>query len=198
MSGGTVDVRDLPTYGFGTRSLMWWGTVGLMLIEGTVFAIALLMYFYLRGIAPAWPLGAPLPALRWGVANTLLLLASLWPNWRAQRAAQREDRAAARRWLAVCVLMALGFLVLRALEFRTLGVSWHANAYGSLVWLLLGLHTTHLITDTIDTLVLTVLLYSGPFEGKRMVDVAENALYWYFVVGSWLPVWAVIYLAPRL
>jgi cytochrome c oxidase subunit I+III len=28
------------------------------------------------------------------------------------------------------------------------------------------------------------------------VDVSENALYWYFVVGSWLPIYAVIYLAP--
>jgi cytochrome c oxidase subunit I+III len=28
--------------------------------------------------------------------------------------------------------------------------------------------------------------------------VSENALYWYFVVLSWLPIYAVIYLAPRL
>jgi heme/copper-type cytochrome/quinol oxidase subunit 3 len=34
---------------------------------------------------------------------------------------------------------------------HALNVSWDANAYGSVVWLLLGLHTTHLITDTIDT-----------------------------------------------
>jgi cytochrome c oxidase subunit 3 len=84
----------------------------------------------------------------------------------------------------VCVLISLVFLALRGLEFTTLNVSWHANAYGSVVWLLLGLHTTHLITDTVDTTVLAVLLYTGPFEGKRFVDVSENALYWYFVVGA--------------
>jgi heme/copper-type cytochrome/quinol oxidase subunit 3 len=37
----------------------------------------------------------------------------------------------------------------------------------------------------------------GPLEGKRFVDVSENALYWYFVVLSWLPIYAVIYWAAR-
>jgi cytochrome c oxidase subunit 3 len=40
--------------------------------------------------------------------------------------------------------------------------------------------------------------FTGPLEGKRFVDVSENALYWYFVVLSWLPIYAVLYLAPRL
>lgn len=192
-----LDVSNLPTYAFGTGSLMWWSTMGLMLIEGTVFAIAVMMYFYLRGVAAAWPLDAVPPELRWATLNTVVLLLSMAPNELARRAAQREDRRGTRLWLSVCVFFALVFLALRALEFTTLNVSWHANAYGSIVWLLLGLHTTHLITDTIDTGVLAVLLFTGPFEGKRYVDVCENAVYWYFVVASWLPLYAVVYLAPR-
>jgi len=90
------------------------------------------------------------------------------------------------------------FLVLRGFEFTTLNVMWYANAYGSIVWLLLGLHTTHLVTDAVDTAVLVALLYRGPFEGKRLVDTSENAIYWYFVVLSWLPIYAVVYLVPRV
>jgi hypothetical protein len=60
-----------------------------------------------------------------------------------------------------------------------------------------SLHTTHLVTDTWDTAVLDALFFPGPLEGKRYVDVSENALYWYFVVLSWLPIYAVVYLAPR-
>ena len=86
---------------------------------------------------------------------------------------------------------------MRGFEFTTLNVRWDTNAYGSVVWLLLGLHTTHLITDTVDTVVLAVLFFTGPLEGKRFVDVSENALYWYFVVVSWLPIYAVIYWVPR-
>ena len=194
----TIDVRHLPSFGFSHRSLMWWATAGLMLIEGTAFAIAVAMYFYLRDINAAWPLNAPPPDWRWGTLNTGVLLASLVPNQFVKRAAERLERRAARAWLVVCLLFALAFLVVRTLEFTALNVTWYANAYGSIVWFLLGLHTTHLVTDTIDTLVLAVLLYTGPFEGRRFVDTSENALYWYFVVLSWLPIYAVIYLAPRV
>lgn len=193
-----IDVRHLPTYGFGSASLMWWSTWGLMLIEGSVFAIAVLMYFYLRGISASWPIAAPAPDLIWGTLNTGLLLASLLPNELARRAAEREDRPKARLWLVVCVLFSLAFLGLRALEFGALHAAWHSNAYGSVVWLLLGLHTTHLVTDTVDTTVLAVLLFTGPFSGRRFADVGENAMYWYFVVGSWLPLYAVIYFGARL
>jgi heme/copper-type cytochrome/quinol oxidase subunit 3 len=192
-----LDVRALPTYGFGHRSLMWWSTLGLMLIEGTVFAIAAMMYFYLRSIAPAWPMAASAPDLRWGTLNTIVLVASLVPNQLAKRAAEREDLERARIWLAICLLASVAFLAIRGFEFAALNVSWYTNAYGSVVWLLLGLHTTHLVTDTIDTGVLAVLLFIGPLEGKRFVDVSENALYWYFVVLSWLPIYVVIYWVPR-
>jgi heme/copper-type cytochrome/quinol oxidase subunit 3 len=193
-----LDVRDLPSFGFGHRSIIWWATIGLMLIESTVFALAALSYFYLRGLAAEWPLDAPPPGLVWASVNTLVLLASLWPTWLAKRAAERYDRRAATLWMTVCMAFALVFLAVRWLEFTTLNVTWSANAYGSIVWFLLALHTTHLITDTIDSAVLTVLLYTGPFEGKRYVDVSENAVYWYFVVASWIPIYVVIYIAPRI
>ena len=193
----TIDVRHLPSFGFSSRSLLWWATAGLMLIEGTGFAIGIAMYFYLRDINAAWPLNAPPPDWRWGTVNTAVLVASMVPNALVKRASQRQDRRATRLWLVVCLLFAVAFLAVRVLEFATLNVKWYANAYGSIVWFLLGLHTTHLVTDTIDTTVLTVLLYSGPFQRKRFVDASENALYWYFVVLSWLPIYAVIYLAPR-
>jgi cytochrome c oxidase subunit III len=49
-----------------------------------------------------------------------------------------------------------------------------------------------------DTGVLTALMCIGPIEERRFVDVSENSMYWYFVVLTWLPIAAVIYLAPRL
>ena len=194
----TIDVPRLPSFGFSHRSLLWWATAGLMMIEGTGFAIGIAMYFYLRDINAAWPLNAPPPDWRWGTLNTIVLFASMVPNQFAKRAAERLDRRATRNWIVVCLLFAIAFLVVRTLEFAALNVTWYGNAYGSIVWFLLGLHTTHLATDTIDTTVLAVLLYTGPFRGKRFVDASENALYWYFVVLSWLPVYAVIYLAPRV
>jgi heme/copper-type cytochrome/quinol oxidase subunit 3 len=34
--------------------------------------------------------------------------------------------------------------------------------------------------------------------GKRFSDAEDNAFYWYFVVLSWLPLYAVLYWLPRL
>lgn len=197
-TGSVIDVSGLPSFGFSHRSLMWWGTMGLMLIEGTVFAIGVMSYFYLRALAPEWPIAADPPALAWGTANTVVLLLSLWPNHLAKRAAERYQRGRAALWVAVCLVLSVAFLALRALEFTALNTRWNDNAYGAVVWFLLGLHTTHLVTDTVDTAVLGTLLVTGPFDRRRYVDVSENALYWYFVVFSWLPIYAVIYLAPRV
>ena len=38
----------------------------------------------------------------------------------------------------------------------------------------------------------------GPVEELRFVDESENAVYWYFVLLAWLPIYGVIYWAPRL
>jgi len=197
MTTQDINVARLPTYVYGSRSMMWWGTMGLMLIEGTVFAITVVVYFYLRSHSSTWPVNRA-PELFWGGLNTAIMLGSLLPNWLAKRAAEREDKQGARRWLVACLLVALAFLAVRVFEFGALNTRWDSNAYGSVVWMLLALHTTHLVTDTIDTTVLTVLMYTGPLEGKRFVDVSENAMYWYFVVGSWLPIYAVIYWGARL
>jgi len=95
------------------------------------------------------------------------------------------------------MLVSIAFLVVRGFEFTALNTRWDSDAYGSAVWMLMGLHTTHLITDAYDSLVLTVLMFTGPLEGKRFVDVSENAAYWYFVVLSWIPIYAVIYWGAR-
>jgi heme/copper-type cytochrome/quinol oxidase subunit 3 len=196
-AGAALDVKSLPSYGFGARSLMWWGTLGVMAIEGTAFAMTAVVYFYLRAQADVWPLGVPPPELAWGTLNTLILVASAVPNQLAKRAAYRHDLGAVRRWMAVCIAFAVAFIGVRGFEFTALNCKWDTNAYGSVVWLLLGLHTTHLVTDFVDTVVLAVLMLTGPLEGKRFADVAENAVYWDFVVLAWLPIYAVIYWAPR-
>ena len=41
-------------------------------------------------------------------------------------------------------------------------------------------------------------MFVGPVDEHRFVDVSENAMYWYFVVLTWLPIYAVIYFAPRI
>ena len=198
MSRPVIDVGKLPPYAFHHRSIIWWGTMGMIAIEGTMFAMFLMAYLYLKGRSPHWPPGHFPPDLFWGTVNTLVMFASALPNHLTKKAAERLQLRQVRRWMAVALVLGLAFNVIRIFEFRSLNVWWDENAYGSIVWALLGFHTTHIVTDFVDSLVLLVLLFVGPLEQSHFVDVADNAMYWYFVVVSWIPIYAVIYIAPRI
>jgi cytochrome c oxidase subunit 3 len=195
----TLDVSGLSDHAFGSRSIMWWATMGIIAIEGTVFIITIATYFYLQGNEPVWPpADTAVPGLKWATINVFILLVSLVPNQFVKSAAEKMDMAGVRRWMIVADLFAIAFVICRAFEYTTLHVSWDSNAYGSVTWTLLSLHTLHLVTDLADSVVLTVLMFTR--HGKkptRFVDVAENAFYWYFVVLSWLPIYAVLYWVPR-
>jgi heme/copper-type cytochrome/quinol oxidase subunit 3 len=187
----------LPTYGFGHRSLMWWGTAMMMMIEGTAFAIMIVVYFYLRTVSGTWPYGSPAPDLLWGTLNVVLILVSAIPNVYTDKAALDQNLQKVRIGLVILCAIGVTTLLVRALEFATLNVTATDNAYGSVIWVLLGLHTFNLVTDYADTIVLTTLMFKGPLEGKRFVDIAENSGYWDFIVLTWLPIYAVVYWAPR-
>jgi cytochrome c oxidase subunit III len=193
----SLDVSDLPSYAFSHQSPMWWGTLGMIAIEGTVFALAIATYFYLRSHSDTWPMTALPPDLLWGTINTAIMLGSLVPNHLAKKAAEKHEVFGVRLWLMAGLVFGAAFLAVRVMEFAALNVRWDSNAYGSIVWTLLGFHTAHLATDFADTVVLAVLFFTGPLEGKRFVDVSENAFYWYFVVWAWLPIYFVIYWGAR-
>ena len=192
-----LDVHRLPDHAFGHQGLIWWGTVGFIVIEGSLFVMALVTYFVLRTRVPDWPPSLPNPDHTLGTVNTLVLLLSLVPNVLAKKAAERYDLHGVHRWMWVMLLFGLVFLSIRAFEFPALAASWDSNAYGSIVWFIMGLHTLHLLTDVGDSAVLLALMYSRHVEPKRFVDVSENALYWFFIVLGWLPVYVTIYFAPR-
>jgi len=196
----TTDLAPLPTYAFGRRSLTWWGIIAFFLIEGTAFALAVAAYFFLMGQEQAWPPPAVQPpGLLPGTLFTILIVLSEIPNTAIKWAAEREDLPRVRGLLVLISLIGLVLLVLRGFEFNALNVLWHENAYGSVVWMLLVLHTTHILTDWIDTLVLAALMFTTHgTEGRRMVDCSENAVYWRFVWLLWLPIYVLIYWLPRL
>jgi cytochrome c oxidase subunit III len=196
--GAALDVSALPSFGFSHRSPMWWGTLGMIAIEGTVFALTIMCYFFLRSHSHSWPMGVRAPDLLWGTVNLVLILASAVPNELAKKAGERYDAHGVRLWLGITLAVGLALLAVRVMEFAALNVRWDSNAYGSVVWTLLGFHTAHLATDWADSAVLEVLFFTGPLEGKRFVDVSENSLYWYFVVLAWIPIYLVIYWGARV
>jgi heme/copper-type cytochrome/quinol oxidase subunit 3 len=192
----TADVARLPTYRFSYRSPLWWGTLAFVTIEGLGFVFTIAVYFYLRGQDPDWHL-YPRPGLVWSSLLTALLILSEIPNTWTKRAALAQDLRRVRIGLVIMAAIGVAAIGLRVFEFTTLNIRWDTNAYGSTLWVLIGLHTTHLVTDVGETLVFLVMIFAGPLDARRFSDVEDNQAYWDFVVLAWLPVYFTMYWAPR-
>lgn len=190
-------VRELPTVTFGHRSLMWWGTLGFMTIEGWSLALIAAMYFYIRQNFLTWPpVTTPLPSLTIPTINLGIMIVSVIPAWLADRAARRLDLGGVKRWLLISTLISLPIPVLRWYELWALNVRWDSNAYGSAAWLLVGSHATLLILDVADTIGLTLFYWFKRMPIKAMSDTSDNSFYWYYMVAIWVVVYLIVYVGP--
>ena len=58
--------------------------------------------------------------------------------------------------LPVMVGVGMVLLVIRGFEFNSLNCCWTDDAYSSIIWALLLLHASHILTDWLDTVVLAL------------------------------------------
>jgi cytochrome c oxidase subunit III len=195
-----LDVAALPDRSVDARAPIWWGNLGMVAIEGTMFALTAATYFYLRLQSPQWPpAGVELTDLPIPTGTLAVLLISLLPALWVDRAAVADDTRGMRRGLLVLVLLGLAALYLRTWEFIEQDVRWDANAYGSIVWTILGLHAFHLLAVTGETgFLLAVARSKDPIDELHRLDIRTTAVYWDFVIASWVGLYAILYLSPRL
>lgn len=194
-----LDVSGLPTTVFGHRGTLWWGTVGFIAVEGTTLAVAVWAYFYLMRNFERWPpFGAPLPDLTAATLGTIALLVMIPVMRRAARRAHDVDATGARRWLWAAAGLGGIVAVCRSFEFAAVHVRWDGDAYGSLLWILLGLHASLVLVDILETLAIAALLGSERRNLDHFADVDDAALYQYFLSLAWIPIYVAIYILPRV
>ncbi len=193
----TLDVSDLPSVAFGRSNTTWLANVLYMTIEGMMFALMFASYFYLRTRVQQWPPGHLAPELRYGVANAIVFVLSVIPARWVQRVAPSGDRRAIRNGLAVLAAFATAAVIIRVFEFTALNCRWSDDAYSSTLWVLIGMHAGHLVTELIETLVILAVAFTPKMEGTRLADAAINSDYWYFVVVTGLLNFLFVYALPR-
>jgi len=201
-----IDVSELPHHEFDTYDPVWWGNNGLLAIETSMFAILIATYFYLRQNFALWPppiaqLTAPLrplPLLGYATANTILLVLGCIPMILTDRASRRGDVRATQIGLVICFVLGIAAMVLRGFEFSAMQFRWDSNAYGSVVWFMLGMHALHLLVLSSEIALLMIWTFTREFDMKHRVDVVTVAVYWYWVVAIWLILFTIIYFTPRL
>ena len=201
-----IDVSELPHHEFDTYDPVWWGNNLLLTIETSMFGILIATYFYLRQNFPLWPPPVaqltdtlrPLPILTYGTANTILLVLSCAPMVMTDLSARRGNRSMSQVGLVIAVVCGLVAIILRSFEFSAVYFRWDSNAYGSIVWFMLGMHMLHLVVLTTEAVLLTIWVFTREYDMKHRVDVVTLAVYWYWVVAIWLILYGVIYFTPRL
>ena len=195
----TLDVSTLPEFSVSSQAPLWWGQACLVLIELTTFSILIAMYFYYRLSVDMWPpAGVQLPHVELPTLALLPLLASAMASYAASVAAQKNDRPGMVRAMAANAILAIAFLALRAIEWRTLNFRWDTDVHGSVFYAILFLHTLDVIGDLTYTIVLIIVIARGNYGGMQRVGVHVDTVVWYFLVAVWIPLYLVIYWGPRM
>jgi cytochrome c oxidase subunit 3 len=193
-----IDLRALPDVVFGPRDIMWWGTLGFVLIEGFTLVLCAAVYIYLQQNFSTWPPEhTPRPSLGAPTAQVLVMLASIPVVLWTSKAARRFDLGKVRIGLVVATLFNAAFVALRAVELLvSLHVKWDMNAYASAQWLVLGAHATLLAVELVEVGGMALIFWLAPVEDKHFSDVADMVFYWLFMVLSWVPLYVLCFLAP--
>jgi heme/copper-type cytochrome/quinol oxidase subunit 3 len=204
-----LDVSGLPNSAVGPREPVWWGNALLMFIETTTIVLLLVSYFYIRRNFQEWPppqastipsIMHPVPDLPIPTAELILLLISWLPMYWTARAGKRDQAGAVKIGLAIMLAVNVALVVLRFLELRPahLKFRWDDNAYGSVIWTIVGLHLTYLLAGAAEFFIMLFWVLRHGLDWKHGLDVALAADYWYWVIATWAACYLTVYWGARL
>lgn len=207
MSARAADDRSievvLPHHTSGTRAFGWWGMVGLIATEATLFGALISSYFYLRFTSGSvvWPPGEiAKPSLTLPLIMTAILWSSSIPVHLADSGIKKGKQGRLKVGLLLGFILGAAFLGIQiAVEYpETLHeFSPSTNVYGSLFYGLTGLHGAHVAVGLLFSLWTQLRAWRGHFDQHRHVTVQNFAMYWHFVDAVWAGVLFTIYLSPH-
>lgn len=192
------DVSDFSRFNPGRQAPVWWGMVGLILIEASVVGGFIATYFYLRLMSSQWPpAGVTPPELFWPTLSTLLLLTSAVTMWWSSKAIVKEKYNQFVIAIFLSVALAGTVLLLRWQQFQAFDFRWDSHAYGSVVWTISGFHFTHVVSALVGTAVVGILGIKRYFNPRQQIGVIVDTMYWNFVSLVWIPLYVMLYWVPR-
>jgi cytochrome c oxidase subunit III len=161
----------------------WWAMVLTIATEATLFGTVFGAYYYLRFRVSHWPPpGVALPEVTAPLTISIVLALTSIPMALAVRAS-REGLLARTRWLVGAALVVqAGFF---AMQWHLIAddparFSPRGSAYGSIYYVMLGLHEGHVGVGLLLDVWLLLKL-AGGFTRYRLVATQVIAYYWHFV-----------------
>ncbi|CAN5658546.1 cytochrome c oxidase subunit 3 [soil metagenome] len=202
----TIDVSSLPSTMFDTHAPIWWGNTWGLVIETVVFGCLIAAYFSIWTMLSPFPpprvdrfpiISNPVPDLTIPPINLVVLLVSLIPDILLDLNARKKNEKGVKIFLVVTLAFNIAAIILRFYEFDSLHFKWNDNAYGSITWTILGMHLIHLFVMACEDIFGIVWVFAKGLDEKQAFDLTVTAVYWYWVVGVWVLLYALVYLGPR-
>jgi heme/copper-type cytochrome/quinol oxidase subunit 3 len=168
----------------------WWGMVLLIATEFTLFTCLIASYFYLRFQEVQWPpAGIEKPSVTLPLVFTAMLVVASAPIYGAVRAARAGSARTAWLLLATAAAIQGTYLGLQLHLFvgDMNSFSPTESAYGSIYFVLVGLHHVHVAVGLALDAWLLLALVRG-LTNYRLIGLRVIALYWYFVAFIAIPV----------
>jgi cytochrome c oxidase subunit III len=174
----------------------WWGMVIVIATEGMIFLVLLAANFFLRATSKQWPpSGIELPELFQTSIFTAVLLGSSLPIFWVDWAIERGRMRAVRIGLALSWIMGAAFLVHTMLDFRELHFGWQDTSYGSIYYVIIGLHALHVVVGLLFSLIVQLKIALGRIDRDRHLTLTVFSLYWHFVDVVWIFVFSSLILS---
>lgn len=137
----------------------------------------------------------PLPQPRLLALNTaILVLASVAIEWTVF-AARRGDTEAVRKGLAATGLLTVGFVAGQLVVWKQLGDAGYflsTSAATGFFYLLTAVHGLHVLGGLVAWGRSSARAWRGERAGKLRLGVELCAIYWHFLLGVWLVLFAVL------
>lgn len=176
-----------------SRTAAGFGTIVFLASDLMLFAAFFSASFVLRGTTTEWPPADVELDVPRALAATVVLVWSSFTLIAADRAIEHGRRATARRWLLVTLGLGLAFLVNQVLEYTTLEFGADSHPYGSVFWLLTGLHGAH-VTAGLAALTLVLVRTIRARDHRNMLPFATGvSVYWHLVDAVWIGVFLTIW-----
>jgi cytochrome c oxidase subunit III len=202
----SLDVSDLPPIVFDERSALWWGNTLGLFIETAMFGILLAIYVTVAMNTDPFPpirtdrlpvLRDSAPDLFLPIVGLIVLLLSLVPGIWLDLSARRRDVKSIKMGIVLTLAFNIAALVIRYYEFDSLHFKWNDNAYGSITWMILGMHMLHMIVLAAEDVYLSIWTFTKGVDDMHALDLTVTAVYWYWIVGMWVLLFPIVYLTPR-
>lgn len=175
-------------------------TLGILMFiisEVMLFGAFFASYFFLRVVVnPAeWPPKPfELPVAVAGM-NTAILVSSSFTIHYSLEAIRKGNKQGMKLGLVLTWLLGLTFLFVQINEYAHLGFSARLESFGTIFYMLTGLHGAHVFIGLSLLTAATIRAFRGHYdkEPEKHLGIEVPGIYWHFVDIMWLVVFFTVY-----